>query len=63
MPGATAWSTHRDVPGPPHGHEPGLVGLQVAGVCIENPQCTEKTYPDFFQDLESLRHAGRLAPE
>ncbi|MHB8970027.1 MAG: 3-phosphoshikimate 1-carboxyvinyltransferase [Pirellulaceae bacterium] len=32
-----------------------LVGLQVAGVQIENPQCTEKTYPDFFQDLESLR--------
>lgn len=32
-----------------------LVGLQVEGVVIEDPQCTEKTYPHFFQDLESLR--------
>ena len=35
-----------------------LVGLQLDGVCIENPQCTGKTYPDFFQDLESLRLTG-----
>ena len=40
-----------------------LVGLQVEGVSIEDPQCTEKTYPDFFADLESLRRPGRLAPE
>ncbi|MHB0958949.1 MAG: 3-phosphoshikimate 1-carboxyvinyltransferase [Pirellulaceae bacterium] len=32
-----------------------LVGLRLEGVQIENPQCTEKTYPDFFRDLESLR--------
>ena len=33
-----------------------LVGLQVQGVLIEDPYCTEKTYPGFFADLESLRH-------
>jgi 3-phosphoshikimate 1-carboxyvinyltransferase len=32
-----------------------LVGLRTHGIAIENPQCTEKTYPGFFQDLESLR--------
>jgi 3-phosphoshikimate 1-carboxyvinyltransferase len=35
-----------------------LVGLQLDEVCIENPQCTAKTYPGFFQDLESLRHSA-----
>ncbi len=32
-----------------------LVGLRVPGVVIEDPQCTEKTYPEFFHDLDSLR--------
>ncbi len=32
-----------------------LVGLRVADVVIEDPACTEKTYPHFFRDLESLR--------
>ena len=32
-----------------------LVGLRVPGVVITNPQCTEKTYPNFFADLESLQ--------
>jgi 3-phosphoshikimate 1-carboxyvinyltransferase len=32
-----------------------LVGLRVHGVLIEDPQCTEKTYPGFWADLESLR--------
>jgi 3-phosphoshikimate 1-carboxyvinyltransferase len=32
-----------------------LVGLRVPGVVIREPQCTEKTYPRFFADLESLR--------
>ncbi|MFW6170841.1 MAG: 3-phosphoshikimate 1-carboxyvinyltransferase [Planctomycetota bacterium] len=32
-----------------------LVGLRVEGVVIQDPQCTQKTYPDFFRDLESLR--------
>jgi 3-phosphoshikimate 1-carboxyvinyltransferase len=32
-----------------------LVGLRIPGVVITNPQCTAKTYPLFFEDLESLR--------
>ena len=31
-----------------------LVGLRVPGVVILNPQCTEKTYPNFFRDLGIL---------
>ena len=31
-----------------------LVGLQVKGVFIEDPDCTRKTYPDFFRDLDAL---------
>ena len=31
-----------------------LVGLRVPGVVIRNPVCTEKTYPNFFDDLKSL---------
>jgi 3-phosphoshikimate 1-carboxyvinyltransferase len=31
-----------------------LVGLKVSGVVIENPKCTEKTYPRFFDDLERI---------
>jgi 3-phosphoshikimate 1-carboxyvinyltransferase len=31
-----------------------LVGLQVHGVLIENPECTRKTYPDFFDELKRL---------
>ena len=38
-----------------------LVGLRVPGVTILNPACTEKTYPHFFRDLESLRPAGSAA--
>ncbi len=32
-----------------------LVGLKLPGVTIRDPQCTEKTYPKFFEDLERLR--------
>ena len=32
-----------------------LVGLRVPGVVIEDPQCTDKTYPHFFDDLAALR--------
>ncbi len=32
-----------------------LVGLAAAGVVIRNPDCTAKTYPAFFADLERLR--------
>ncbi len=31
-----------------------LVGLRVEGVVIENPQCTDKTYPHFFDDLAGI---------
>ena len=34
-----------------------LVGLRVPGVVILDPECTAKTYPDYFQDLQSLLHA------
>ena len=29
-----------------------LVGLRVEGIVINDPDCTTKTYPDFFSDLE-----------
>jgi len=32
-----------------------LVGLAVPGVVILDPECTKKTYPGFFSDLEWLR--------
>jgi 3-phosphoshikimate 1-carboxyvinyltransferase len=32
-----------------------LVGLKQPGVIINDPGCTSKTYPRFFEDLESLR--------
>lgn len=31
-----------------------LAGLKVPGVVIENPRCTEKTYPNYFVDLAKL---------
>jgi len=34
-----------------------LVGLKVPGVRIRNPRCVEKTFPDYFERLESLRRA------
>ena len=35
-----------------------LVGLAVPGVVIRDPDCTAKTYPHFFRDLERLCHRG-----
>lgn len=35
-----------------------LVGLKVPGVAINDPDCTAKTYPEFFDDLARLRPAG-----
>ncbi len=32
-----------------------LVGLKVPGVVINDPGCVAKTYPGFWQDLETLR--------
>jgi len=31
-----------------------LAGLRIPGVVILNPRCVEKTYPQFFEDLEQL---------
>jgi 3-phosphoshikimate 1-carboxyvinyltransferase len=31
-----------------------LVGLRVPGITIKDPDCTAKTYPNFWQDLESF---------
>lgn len=35
-----------------------LVGTRVPGIIINNPQCTAKTYPEFWQDLKSLMGCG-----
>ncbi len=32
-----------------------LISLHVPGILIENPGCVSKTFPDFFEVLESLR--------
>ncbi|MFO0904328.1 MAG: 3-phosphoshikimate 1-carboxyvinyltransferase [Pirellulales bacterium] len=32
-----------------------LPGLRIPGVVIRNPECTVKTYPRFFEDLNSLQ--------
>jgi 3-phosphoshikimate 1-carboxyvinyltransferase len=34
-----------------------LIGLRVPGIRIRNPGCVDKTFPDFFRCLESLREA------
>ena len=31
-----------------------LIGLQAAGIRIADPDCTAKTYPHFFSDLQAL---------
>jgi 3-phosphoshikimate 1-carboxyvinyltransferase len=36
-----------------------LAGLRARGVVIRDPQCTAKTYPEFFRDLESVTRASR----
>lgn len=32
-----------------------LVGLRSKGISIKNPECVSKTFPDYFQRLETLR--------
>ena len=32
-----------------------LVGLRANGIVIKNPECVSKTFPDYFQRLETLR--------
>ncbi|MCY4517904.1 MAG: 3-phosphoshikimate 1-carboxyvinyltransferase [Acidimicrobiaceae bacterium] len=39
-----------------------LVGLRVAGIDIDDPDCVAKTFPDFFDALESLRAAPDSLP-
>jgi 3-phosphoshikimate 1-carboxyvinyltransferase len=34
-----------------------LLGLRVPGITIEDPGCVAKTYPGFWDDLGTLRHA------
>ncbi len=34
-----------------------LVGTKVAGVVIEDPECVNKTYPEYFEDLKLLQSA------
>jgi 3-phosphoshikimate 1-carboxyvinyltransferase len=36
-----------------------LVGLRQSGVTINDPGCTAKTYPQFFEDLDRLSQARR----
>ena len=31
-----------------------LIGLRVKGIKIKNPECVEKTFPDFFERLQQL---------
>ena len=35
-----------------------LAGLKIPGVVIDNPQCTSKTYPQYFADLKQLTTAS-----
>lgn len=35
-----------------------IAGLRSSGVRIEDPQCTGKTYPEFFEDLMQVATAG-----
>jgi 3-phosphoshikimate 1-carboxyvinyltransferase len=32
-----------------------LIGLRFDGVTIENPSCVSKTFPNFFEVLDTLR--------
>jgi 3-phosphoshikimate 1-carboxyvinyltransferase len=33
-----------------------ILGLRTKGIRIKNPECVEKTFPDFFERLEKLYH-------
>ncbi|GAX59370.1 3-phosphoshikimate 1-carboxyvinyltransferase [Candidatus Scalindua japonica] len=56
------------VPSPPHSAEIStyndhrmamsfaLLGLRTKGIKIKNPECVEKTFPDFFERLQKLYH-------
>ena len=36
-----------------------VAGLASPGIVIADPDCTAKTYPGFFEDLERLCEDGR----
>lgn len=36
-----------------------LLGLRVPGIVIADPDCTSKTYPDYFRDLDRLCESAR----
>jgi 3-phosphoshikimate 1-carboxyvinyltransferase len=36
-----------------------LLGLRVPGIIIADPECTSKTYPKYFEDLERLCESSR----
>ena len=36
-----------------------VAGTKSAGVTIKDAECVNKTYPEFFEDLEKLRVKGR----
>lgn len=40
-----------------------LVGLRVAGIDIDDPDCVAKTFPDFYDVLETLRSPPEPVPE
>ncbi len=35
-----------------------LLGLRTANIAIQNPECTAKTYPNFWQDLKTFSGCG-----
>lgn len=39
-----------------------LAGLNIDGVVISDPDCTRKTYPDYFRDLEAVVETSRGSP-
>jgi 3-phosphoshikimate 1-carboxyvinyltransferase len=36
-----------------------LIGLRAPGVRIADPACVAKTFPDYFERLFALTHAGK----
>lgn len=36
-----------------------ILGLVRGGIRIRNPECTAKSYPSFFRDLETVRQSGK----
>jgi 3-phosphoshikimate 1-carboxyvinyltransferase len=39
-----------------------LAGLKIDGVIISDPDCTRKTYPDYFRDLEAVVETSQHSP-